>query len=48
LICVDKEASKWSLKDKIEELAQKGILPEPMKEASSLAKILGDSAAHDK
>lgn len=48
LICIDKGALKWGLKDKIEELAQNGILPEPLKEASSLAKILGDSAAHDK
>ena len=48
LICVDKKAIKWGLKDKIEELAEKGILPETLKEASSFAKILGDSAAHDK
>jgi hypothetical protein len=48
LICIDKEATKWGLKDKIEELAQKGVLPEALKEASSFTKILGDSAAHDK
>lgn len=48
LICIDKKATKWGLKNKIEELAQEGILPETLKEASSFAKILGDSAAHDK
>lgn len=48
LILVDKGATKWGLKDKIEEIASKGILPETLKEASSLAKKLGDSAAHGK
>lgn len=48
LICIDKGAVKWGLKDKIEELAEKGILPETLKEASSFTKILGDSATHDK
>ena len=27
---------------------QKGLLPDTLKEASSLAKVLGDTAAHDK
>lgn len=48
LIMIDKGATKWGLKDKIEEIAQKGILPESLKEASSFTKKLGDSAAHDK
>jgi len=48
LILKDKGATKWGLKDKIEEIAQKGLLPDTLKEASSLTKILGDSAAHDK
>jgi len=48
LILNDKGATKWGLKDKIEEIAEKGLLPDTLKEASSLAKVLGDSAAHDK
>lgn len=48
LILIEKGAKKWGLKDKIEEIAEKGILPDTLKEASSLTKILGDSAAHDK
>lgn len=48
LILKDKGATSWSLKDKIEEIAKKGLLPDTLKEASSLTKILGDSAAHDK
>ncbi|MGB7606101.1 MAG: DUF4145 domain-containing protein [Lutisporaceae bacterium] len=48
LILKDKGATKWGLKDKIEEIAKKGLLPDTLKEASSLTKILGDSAAHDK
>lgn len=48
LVLKDKGATKWGLKDKIEEIAEKGILPNTLKEASSLTKILGDSAAHDK
>jgi hypothetical protein len=48
LILKDKGAIKWGLKDKIEEIAEKGLLPDTLKEASSLAKALGDSAAHDK
>lgn len=48
LILKDKGATKWGLKDKIEEIAEKGLLPDTLKEASSLAKLLGDSAAHDK
>lgn len=47
LILKEKGATKWGLKDKIEEIAQKGLLPDALKEASSLTKILGDSAAHD-
>jgi hypothetical protein len=48
LILKDKGATKWGLKDKIEEIAKKGLLPDTLKVASSLAKILGDSAAHDR
>lgn len=48
LILKDKGATKWGLKDKIEEIAARGLLPDTLKEASSLTKILGDSAAHDK
>lgn len=48
LVLKDKGATKWGLKDKIEEIAEKGLLPDTLKEASSLAKLLGDTAAHDK
>nr|WP_325186094.1 DUF4145 domain-containing protein [uncultured Oscillibacter sp.] len=48
LLLKDKGATKWGLKDKIEEIAAKGLLPDTLKEASSLAKLLGDTAAHDK
>ena len=48
LLLKDKGATKWGLKDKIEEIAAKGLLPDTLKEASSLAKMLGDIAAHDK
>lgn len=48
LLLKDKGATKWGLKDKIEEIAAKGLLPDTLKEASSLAKMLGDTAAHDK
>ncbi len=48
LLLKDKGATKWGLKDKIEEIAAKGLLPDALKEASSLAKLLGDTAAHDK
>lgn len=48
LLLTDKGATKWGLKEKIEEIAAKGLLPDTLKEASSLAKLLGDTAAHDK
>ena len=48
MILKDKGAEKWGLKNMIEEIASKGILPDSLKEASSFAKILGDTAAHDK
>ena len=48
LILIDKGATKWGLQDKIEELAQKNILPDTLKEASLIAKMFGDSAAHAK
>ncbi len=48
LIVKDKGATKWGLGKRIEELADKGILPDTLKEVSSLAKLFGDSAAHDK
>jgi len=48
LILKEKGATKWSLKDKIEEIAKKGLLPDTLREVSSLTKLLGDSAAHDK
>lgn len=48
LLLKDKGAVKWALKDKIEEIAAKGLLPDALKEASSLAKMLGDTAVHDK
>jgi len=48
LLLKDKGATKWGLKDKIEEIAAKGLLPDALKGASSLAKLLGDTAAHDK
>ena len=48
LLLKGKGATKWGLKDKIEEIAAKGLLPDTLKEASSLAKTLGDTAVHDK
>jgi hypothetical protein len=48
LVLIEKGAKSWGLKEKIEEIAGKGILPDALKEASALTKILGDSAAHDK
>lgn len=48
LILKDKGATKWGLKDKIEEIASRGLLPDVLKEASALTKMLGDTAAHDK
>ena len=48
LLLKDKGATKRGLKAKIEEIAAKGVLPDTLKEASSLAKMLGDTAAHDK
>lgn len=48
LLLKDKGATKWGLKDKIEEIAAKGLLPDTLREASTLAKMLGDTAAHDK
>lgn len=48
LLLKDKGATKWGLKGQIEEIAAKGLLPDTLKEASSLAKMLGDTAAHDK
>ena len=48
LMLNDKGATRWGLKKKIEEIAEKGLLPDTLKEASSLTKILGDTAAHDK
>jgi len=48
LILKDKGATKWGLRDKIEEIAEKGLLPDTLKEASSLTKVLGDTAAHGK
>jgi len=46
LVLVDKGAMKWGLQDKIEELAKKNILPDTLKEASLIAKLFGDTAAH--
>ena len=48
LMLLERGATKWGLKDKIEEIAAKGLLPDTLKEASSLAKFFGDSAAHGK
>lgn len=48
LILKDQGAARWGLKNQIEEIAEKGLLPGALKEASSLAKMLGDTAAHDK
>ena len=48
LILKDQGATKWGLKGKIEEIAAQGKLPDTLKEASALAKLLGDTAAHDK
>ena len=48
LLLKEKGATKWGLQAKIEEIAEKGLLPDTLREASSLAKMLGDTAAHDK
>lgn len=48
IILTDQGATKWGLKDKIEEIAAKGILPDSLKEASFFTKKYGDSAAHGK
>lgn len=48
LVLCDKGATKWGLKEKIEEIAALGLLPESLKEVSKFAKILGDTAAHGK
>jgi hypothetical protein len=46
LILIDKGATKWGLAQKIEEIAEKGILPQALKEASAFTKMLGNAAAH--
>jgi hypothetical protein len=46
IILVDQGAKERGLKDKIEEIANKGILPASLKEATFLTKKFGDSAAH--
>lgn len=48
LLLKDQGATSWGLKSMIEEVAGKGVLPDSLKEASSLTKMLGDTAAHDK
>ena len=45
-ILSEQGATKWGLEGKIEEIAEKGLLPESLKEASSFAKKFGDSVAH--
>ena len=48
IILTDQGATAWGLAKKIEEIAQKGLLPDSLKEASFFAKKFGDSAAHGK
>jgi len=48
IILTDQGATKWGLAEKIEEIAQRGLLPDSLKEASFFAKRFGDSAAHGK
>ena len=48
IILKDQGAVKWGLKEMIEEIASKGILPKSLKEASFFTKKYGDSAAHGK
>jgi hypothetical protein len=46
VIMTDQGATAWGLADKIEEIANKGLLPDSLKEASFFTKKFGDSAAH--
>ena len=46
LICNDKKASGHNLRDKINDLAKKGILPESLRIASDFTRILGNTGAH--
>jgi hypothetical protein len=46
LIMNDRGATSRNLMKKIEEIAEKGMLPDALKEASGITRILGNSAAH--
>lgn len=46
IILKDQGATKNNLAEKIEEIAERGLLPESLKEASSFARRFGNSAAH--
>ncbi len=46
LICNDNEASGRTLENKIQDLADKGILPESLRSASDFTRILGNRGAH--
>jgi len=47
MILIDKGAQEYHLAAKIEEMAEKGVLPESLKEASEISRLLGNDAAHD-
>lgn len=46
LVCNDNGASGRNLQQKIQDLADKGILPESLKTASNFTRILGNQGAH--
>jgi hypothetical protein len=46
-ICVDQKATGRDLKDKIDNLAQKGAIPELLKKAAHSVRLLGNEGAHE-
>lgn len=46
-ICVDQKATGRDLKGKIDNLAQKGAIPELLKEAAHSVRLLGNEGAHE-
>lgn len=46
MVMTDQGATSWGLQKKIEEIAEKGLIPPALREASFFTKKFGDSAAH--
>jgi DNA polymerase III gamma/tau subunit len=46
-ICVNQKATGRDLKDRIDNLAQKGAIPELLKEAAHSVRLLGNEGAHE-